>query len=361
MTSEARGSLKISGSGSAGGGRYEEVKISGSGRVTGDVEAETIKISGSGKMDGNVQAREFKASGSFTVTGDLSAGQFKCSGSGKIGGAARADSFRTSGSVSVGGKLTGGEAEVSGSAKVANDVEMEQFRSRGAFAIDGLLSADSIEIALGGDSRAREVGGECVRVMSRASASRAGGWLGGRSASLSAETIEGDDVYLEATQANIVRGRRVTIGPGCHIKAVEFGESLQIDPDATAGGHTYTGDGSPPPVRTDPAERPRGWAAEHVEHLSPGWAMTITGREIRNPVLRGIVALIGIVIAMIVVGGVVFILLPTVGLAVSLILGGVAALLLLLFIGLAPLAFGALLIEAVRWPIARRRRHRPAR
>lgn len=361
MTSEARGSLKISGSGSASGGRYEEVKISGSGRVTGDVEAETVKVSGSAKMDGNVQARGFKASGSFTVTGDLSAGQFKCSGSGKIGGAARADSFRTSGSVSVGGKLTGGTAEISGSAKVANDVEMEEFRSRGAFAIEGLLSADSIEIALGGDSRAREVGGECVRVMSRGSARRRAGWLGGHSATLSAEIIEGDDVYLEATQADTVRGRRVTIGPGCDIKAVEFGESLQIDPDATVGGHTYTGDGSPPDVRTDPAERPRGWAADHVGRLCPGWGIRIAGGDIRNPVLRGIAALIGIVIAMIVVGGVVFILLPMVGLGVSVILGGVAALLLLLFIGLAPLAFGALLIEVVRRPIARRRRHRPAR
>jgi len=42
--------------------------------------------------------------------------------------------------------------------------------------------------------------------------------------------IEADEISLEATVAKMVRGKRVTIGPGCRIDQVEYTESLQIDP-----------------------------------------------------------------------------------------------------------------------------------
>lgn len=42
------------------------------------------------------------------------------------------------------------------------------------------------------------------------------------SAELSAESIEGDEIYLENTNARVVRGNNVTIGPGCEIELVEF-------------------------------------------------------------------------------------------------------------------------------------------
>ncbi|HRU22306.1 MAG TPA: hypothetical protein P5113_06475, partial [Candidatus Bipolaricaulis sp.] len=44
--------------------------------------------------------------------------------------------------------------------------------------------------------------------------------------------IEGDQVHLEATTADVVRGKIVHIGPGCRIGRVEYTESLDVHPEA---------------------------------------------------------------------------------------------------------------------------------
>ena len=74
---EKKGDIKISGSGSAGGGFYDEVKISGSGKITGDLDCNLLKISGSGKIDGNIKAKDIYTSGSFKSIGNVKCNEFK--------------------------------------------------------------------------------------------------------------------------------------------------------------------------------------------------------------------------------------------------------------------------------------------
>lgn len=49
---------------------------------------------------------------------------------------------------------------------------------------------------------------------------------------LTAEVIEGDQLYLEYTHAEIVRGNTIEIGPGCVIKRIEYKTSLEVDESA---------------------------------------------------------------------------------------------------------------------------------
>ena len=51
--------------------------------------------------------------------------------------------------------------------------------------------------------------------------------------SLAAKVIEGDDIYLENTTADMVRGNKVKIGPGCQIGVVEYRDDFTHDPKAT--------------------------------------------------------------------------------------------------------------------------------
>ncbi len=43
---------------------------------------------------------------------------------------------------------------------------------------------------------------------------------------LQTSIVEGDDIYLEHTIAEVVRGNNVTIGPGCEISVVEYHTSF---------------------------------------------------------------------------------------------------------------------------------------
>jgi cytoskeletal protein CcmA (bactofilin family) len=94
----------------------------------------------------------------------------------------------------------------------------------------GCLAADQLELELSERSWAREIGGERITVRKRESF---WGWLArwwGRPIELTTESLEADEISLEATVAKIVRGKRVIIGPECRIDRIEYAESLQIDP-----------------------------------------------------------------------------------------------------------------------------------
>ena len=84
VNNEQFGDLKISGSGSATGGRYRVTSISGSGKIVGDVNCEKFSISGSGKVEGAVISNSFSISGSGKVTGDLNCVTGSISGSGSV-------------------------------------------------------------------------------------------------------------------------------------------------------------------------------------------------------------------------------------------------------------------------------------
>jgi len=242
---EQRRSAGLSGAGSLSGGEYHRVTISGAGKVEGDLIAEELRISGVGKVNGSTEATQVSVSGSGSFNGPVTADEMRVSGAAKVTGPVRAKELKCSGTIRVAGGVSAEYMKLSGHLRVTKDVEAEIFRASGGFEIEGLLSADKIEIHLGGRCRARELGGERIRV-------EAGGvhdrgilfdgllrlFVGRGPVGLEASTIEGDEVSLENTRADIVRGNVIEIGPGCRIGAVEYSESLKVHGDADVGRQT---------------------------------------------------------------------------------------------------------------------------
>jgi cytoskeletal protein CcmA (bactofilin family) len=341
MESHDLGSIKISGSGTASGGVYEEISISGSGKVTGDVEAKRISISGSAHFDGCVKAGVLSGSGSFEIAHDVEATECKCSGSCRIKGNVKADVLRVSGSTDIHGSAKVREADISGSATIDGDIEGECVRASGRVTIGGLLSADKVDISLHGHSKAREIGGETITVRSRQGSE--GGWFGfswnGGGGSLEVESVEGDDICLEATTAKTVRGQRVKVGPGGRIARVEYGESLEMDEDAEVGETAFTGEGTPPAVAIVRSER--------RPHSRSKWHMRIGDHDIHNPALKALVVLLTVPVVI----GVVALVLLFVAAVIGVTLGGVGLLLVALAVGIPVIVLVAIVLRALSIPI----------
>jgi len=234
--SQERQSASISGSGNLSGGMYSRISISGSGKVNGDIVVEEMKISGSGKVNGKTEAGQITVSGSGTFTDAVLAEDFRISGSGKVDGEVHAKELKCSGSFQAKGGIASDYIKISGSLRTGGDVEADIFRATGGFEIDGLLSADKIEIHLGGRCRTKEIGGERIEV-TRASSSLLAGLVrilgvGGGITGLETAVIEADEIVLEDTRADVVRGKSVVIGPGCRIGLVEYVDELRVDPGA---------------------------------------------------------------------------------------------------------------------------------
>jgi len=223
--------LKISGAGSADGGRYNEVKISGAGDIKGDIECNYFKGSGASNVRGNVKAKIIELSGASDIKGNVECEEMRTSGASDVRGNVTTKKIKISGASDIKGNLYAEEVEISGASEVRLDCEAETFVAKGAFGIGGLLNAGNINVSLAGPCKAREIGGEHIEVK----LGEIGGFISklikyvsSNECMLKTEVIEGDNIYLEGTKAKIVRGNNITIGKDCEIELVEYKGELKV-------------------------------------------------------------------------------------------------------------------------------------
>ena len=225
--------MKISGSSAMPGGEYRTVSISGSGKVQGSLRCESLRCSGSARVQGDVDcAGEIRCEGSLRANGRVHS-----SGALKLDGSLEGGEVDVSGGLEA-GEIRCGRLHCSGGARVSGGVEAESAQLTGSAVIQGLLNAETVEISASRGIRIGSIGGSSIRIYKPTQVSLLGLFHGSVSCAQVGD-IEGDDVDLEYTQADVVRGRRVRIGEGCSIGRVEYSESLDAW-DGTVGESVCT-------------------------------------------------------------------------------------------------------------------------
>ncbi|MFD2368500.1 polymer-forming cytoskeletal protein [Brevibacillus sp. GCM10020057] len=222
MNQDNRPDLIIHGSVNASGGVYREVNVHGFGKIKGDVECRELHCAGHVSIDGDVQADNVKVEGNATVRGALKSASMEVYGQLDVNGEVAFSQLRVEGNARVHGGLAGEEIQVRGFLKSSGDCEAELFKAKGAFSIGGLLNAGRIEIYLHGGCEAREIGGEHIEVRKAGNSTLNKIMKHIFNNTLSAGSVEGDEIYLEYTRAKVVRGNNIEIGPGCEIDLVEY-------------------------------------------------------------------------------------------------------------------------------------------
>ena len=236
-----KNNISISGSGSiAGGADYGKISVSGSARIGGSILCESLICSGSVHADGNVECADHcRISGSFHGHGDFCAQNIHVSGSAHIGGAAEGKEIVVSGMLDVNGNVSAETLHVSGRL-CCSSVEAEMVQMSAAVTVRGLLNAEQVTICPVGRSSVGSIGGSCITVRRPDPATLFSGIFenvfgfvhGRQNVSLQTDIIEGDVMDLAVTQANIVRGRTVTIRKDSRIRRVEYSESLTVEDGA---------------------------------------------------------------------------------------------------------------------------------
>jgi cytoskeletal protein CcmA (bactofilin family) len=225
--------LTISGLANTGGGKFHEVKVSGQGKLSSDVDCEHFAVSGKLEAGANVMARHLSISGQATIKGDVKVGKARISGQFTVGGQAQFEEVRVNGKTKVDGHVRCDEMDLHGSLYVKEYVEAEKFDGEGSFEIGGMLNAGKLRMLMHDSCKAKEIGGETIEVRRKGGVSALNQlvkvW---HDPKLTVESIEGDEIVLECTVAGVVRGNRVKIGSGCEIGLVEYRERLDVDPAA---------------------------------------------------------------------------------------------------------------------------------
>ncbi len=169
--------LNITGNAQSHGGQFRKVRITGESIIQGNLECSRMRVVGQIQVLGNVQSDEVKVVGQMSVQGNCSC---------------------------------------------------ESFHARGAFSIGGLLNAGDISVKLFGPCEAKEIGCEHIAVRRTLRGF-------GDHKRLTVDVIEGDDIHLESTRANVVRGKRVVIGPRCEIGLVEYQDEFRESAQSHVG------------------------------------------------------------------------------------------------------------------------------
>jgi cytoskeletal protein CcmA (bactofilin family) len=185
-------------------------RVNGAGTSNGRVKSQSIVVSGTGSFNGEVQANE------MTVNGDAN-----------IRDGAGIGRLTVKGNLAIGGSVAAHEVSLHGFLRIGGDCQAETFTGEGGFTVAGLLNSGNVDVTVQAPSSAREIGGEriVIRQPSGSIASLTGLLTVFSEKRLTAETIEGDVVWLENTSAKVVRGKQVTLGQGCIVDLVEYAES----------------------------------------------------------------------------------------------------------------------------------------
>jgi cytoskeletal protein CcmA (bactofilin family) len=150
-----------------------------------------------------------------------------------VEGNMKAREIKSFGETNVRGNVAGEDVALEGFFNIKGHCEAEQLRIKGIFRIAGLVNAGWVDLAIHSRCEVKEIGGERIRIR-RAEGNVLKKLLGTfflpsdfYEGVLSADTIEGDDIYVEHTAANVIRGASVIVGPGCRIGRIEFSDRFE--------------------------------------------------------------------------------------------------------------------------------------
>ena len=235
--------MKISGSGHIAAGEYENVRISGSARLSGLLRCESFHVSGSSHGEELECKKDCKVSGSSSFSKNANAESMAISGAFSCGqDITVTEKLTCSGCLKIGGSLKCGSLSISGSAKARGDIESEIVNIRGKINCDGLLNAEEITIKFDSGMEIGNIGGSKI-VIYKDIKRKINMRLPFLSSLINANcgnlciknSIEGDDIALEGVTAQRVSGRIVAIGAGCNINLVQYSENVEISPEAKIG------------------------------------------------------------------------------------------------------------------------------
>lgn len=254
---------KILGDGTIGSGKYNNIKIMGDSTVMGDIECTDVLIMGDGEFNGSVLARDIKIMGDSTFNGFVNARELKIYGDGNLIEKGTVDILSVKGDLKsnsdievkeevsimgdaeIEGNLRGKNIKIMGEMKLSKNIyfdtlkvlgktevngncEGNYFYNKGEVRIDGLLSADKIEIVPKRSSKIEEIGGSEIII-------KKSGYIDILGGKVTSKLIEGDNIILENTICNVVRGHDINILSGCSIDKIEYTGKLTIDKNSKVG------------------------------------------------------------------------------------------------------------------------------
>lgn len=140
-------SINLDGVGSSGGGKFEDINISGVYSLKGDIICNKLDVSGVLKNSKNIQCEEFKVSGVLKSSESL-----------------KAQDINVSGVATIEKNIKSHKISGEGCIKVKEDIESEKIDLQGNIICDGLINCEDFYLFTEGESRIGEIGATNIEI-----------------------------------------------------------------------------------------------------------------------------------------------------------------------------------------------------
>ena len=230
---QLRGNLQIDGMGTSAGGEFNEVVINGMGTISSEVHAGKIDVNGMGTFGGAVTSDVIKVAGTANFKELVTTEHLKIMGTANLSSDVQAVEVFVEGNADFHGSLKSEGIKIEGKCKIKGDCETEVFEGVGQIKISGQLNGDAIRINTYFKSEVYEIVGSAIEIK------RSGNSVteilskvfdSVFSNNLAVNTIEGDGISIDYTNARVVRGEDIVIGEHCEIDLVEYSGTLKQHP-----------------------------------------------------------------------------------------------------------------------------------
>lgn len=235
--------MKISGSGLIGSGEYENITISGSGKIQGAIKCENLSVAGSASGESIECNGEMKIAGNCSFSSNIKTNEIRVSGSFKCGGSiASENSFKCSGYSKIEKSIKCKNFNLSGYALVNDGIEAEDININGKIDCEGLINAENITIKFwDSTSKIGSIGGSKLTVKKESGKDLCSRlpilkWFYKTTHKVKiTNEIECDIIDIDNVTAPKVTGRIVKIGENCEVDLVQYSETVEISPKAKVG------------------------------------------------------------------------------------------------------------------------------
>lgn len=216
MQQNEQDDLIIKGFASSIGGFYKDVVINGHGTISSALTCQSFRCNGISKVSGDFTAHEATIKGQLTTLGDIFS-----------------EVFHITGKSDIHGSLTTKHIEIEGDFAAKSNGHAETLISKGRMRLND-LEARNIEWKLIGHSKCQQIIGENINIQKgHKNINLLNHDINPFNSQLTTELIQGHDIYIEHANVEVVRGYRVTIGPGCTINKLEYKETFEEIGDST--------------------------------------------------------------------------------------------------------------------------------
>lgn len=214
-------------------GEYGKISSAGDMAIRGKIRTETLKSMGDLHAAEDVIAGKIQIYGDADFKGTLTAEETQIYGDARFHQGVKIQDLKVFGNLRA-QVIDADSFQVHGELEEAEALNAEKALFNGEFHVKQSMNLGKGEMNLAGKSTVKEIFCESLRVSSRESGYQgifAGLVSRGKGGTLTVELIEGDELDLENTHCDTVRGRNIRIGKGSKIRRVEYQESLKIFED----------------------------------------------------------------------------------------------------------------------------------